>query len=75
MRFFNWIEKQGVREVARMVGTESNTVWGWTSRKASPRAVVMQRLVELGKGEFDFNDIINDTKTPAQKKRAMYGAK
>lgn len=73
MRFFNWIEKHSVREVARMLDTESNTVFNWTSRKATPKALVMQRLVKLGQGAFDYDDIINDTKSPTEKRKPLYG--
>lgn len=62
MKFFNWIEATSPREVARLLGTESPTVYAWLRGAATPSALTMQKLVKLGKGSFDYDDIINDTK-------------
>lgn len=67
-RFFSWIEEQGgAKAVARMLDTESPTVNSWLRKKARPRDETKQILVRLGKGAFDLNDIINETK-PQRKK-------
>lgn len=67
-RFFNWIESQGgAKAVGRMLNTESPTVNSWLKKKARPRDETKQKLVVLGRGAFDLNDIINETK-PQRKK-------
>jgi hypothetical protein len=63
MRFNKWIKKQGgPRAVAQLLGTESPTVRAWMRKSATPRAVVMQQLVKMGKGAFSYEDIISETK-------------
>ena len=62
MKFFKWIESQGgPKEVARLLGTESPTVKAWINGRASPRPQLMIKLVKLGKGAFDYKDIVLET--------------
>jgi hypothetical protein len=63
MKFKKWIKDQGgPRAIARLLETESPTVYAWLSGAATPNALTMQKLVKLGRGAFDYDDIINDTK-------------
>lgn len=70
MRFLKWIEAQGgPHAVARMIETESPTVKLWMNGKTTPRAIIMVKLVKLGRGAFDFEDIIRETKFKKPKTR------
>jgi hypothetical protein len=63
MKFKKWVAAQGgARAVARLLGTESPTVYAWLSGQSTPKALTMQQLVKLGKGAFDYDDIISETK-------------
>lgn len=62
MKFRKWLKQKGPRKVAKMLDTESPTVNAWLRGDSSPKALTMQKLVELGKGQFSYDDIINDTK-------------
>lgn len=71
MKFRNWIKTQGGPvPVARSLGTESPTVYAWLSGVSTPSAVTMQRLVKMGKGAFDYGDIINETCKAKRQRRA-----
>lgn len=61
-RFEKWItDSGGPRAVARMLRTESPTIYGWLRGAATPRAKTMQQIVRLSKGQVSFDDIINET--------------
>lgn len=63
MKFKKWVQAQGgARAVARLLGTESPTVYAWLQGHATPKALTMQQLIRLGKGAFTYDDIINETK-------------
>lgn len=70
MRFFSWIDRVGgPRAVARLLNTESPTVRAWMRGDATPKALIMQQLVAFGEGAFDYEDIINETKSAQKKTR------
>jgi hypothetical protein len=63
MKFKKWVEDQGgPTQVAAKLGIESMTVNHWLCGRTSPKVLVMQRLVKIGRGAFDYDDIINETK-------------
>lgn len=62
MKFINWIDAQGgPTPLAAKLGIDSMTVRHWILGNATPKALVMQRLVKMGKGAFGYDDIINVT--------------
>jgi transcriptional regulator with XRE-family HTH domain len=64
MKFHRWIESQGgPKEVARLLGTESPTVYAWLRGAASPKVLTIQKLIKLSKGKLTFYDIVNATKS------------
>lgn len=66
MKFKKWIQDQGgPRAVGRLLGVESPTIYAWMRGGSTPKALVMQKLVELGRGAFSYDDIINETKRNA----------
>ncbi len=68
MRFTNWIKAQGGSTcVAAKLGVEAPTVNHWIWGNATPKALVMQKLVKMGRGAFDYDDIINETKKKRRK--------
>lgn len=63
MKFKKWVNSQGgATAVAARLGLSSMAVTQWLSGKSTPKAVLMQKLVKMGRGAFDFNDIIGETK-------------
>lgn len=65
MKFKKWIEAQGgPRVLALKLGVESPTVNHWLKSRATPKALVMLKLMKLGKGAFTFEDMIQETKKP-----------
>lgn len=63
MKFKKWIRAQGGSKVlARRLGFESPTINHWINGTSTPKALVMQKLVRMGKGAFNYDDIINETK-------------
>lgn len=63
MKFKKWVEDQGgPTQVAAKLGIEAMTVHHWLCGRTTPKAVTMQKLVRMGRGAFDFNDLIDETK-------------
>lgn len=62
MKFKKWVEDQGgATQIAAKLGLETPVVNHWLWGNSTPRALTMQKLVRLGKGAFDYDDIINET--------------
>lgn len=62
MKFRKWIETQGGPiKVGRLVGLNKYTIYAWLYRGISPTAKNMIKLVKLGKGAFDYEDIVLET--------------
>ena len=69
-------ESGGPRRVAKMIDSESPRIRAWLRREAAPKAVIMQELVKLGNGAFDYDDIINETKgTVRERKLGQVGGR
>ena len=61
--FMKWLHAEGVKNVARLLGTESPTVKAWLYKGCCPRSDTMVKLVELGKGAFTLEDIVKECAT------------
>lgn len=62
MKFLKWIEAQGgSTSVGALLGVDAATVNHWVWGNCSPRPLTMKKLVKLGKGAFDYEDIIQAT--------------
>lgn len=63
MKFKNWVIAQGgSTRLAAKLGLSSMAVQHWLNGTTTPRASSMQKLVKMGKGAFNSDDIINETK-------------
>jgi hypothetical protein len=63
MKFRKWVEAQGgTTKLGAALGVVSQTVEHWLNGTSTPKALMMQRLVKLGRGAFSYDDIINETK-------------
>ena len=63
MKFRKWVDRQGgPTQLGAKLGVVANTVDAWLMGKSTPKALLMQKLVRMGRGAFDFDDIINETK-------------
>lgn len=70
MKFKQWIEGQGgFTPLAARLGVDSMTVRHWVNGKATPKSLLMQKLVRMGKGSFDYDDIINETSKKVRGKK------
>ena len=64
-----WIkEKGGSAAVGRLLGLDAPRVRTWVRRGATPRPLIMQRLVKLSKGVLTLDEIINSTCKPVKGK-------
>lgn len=62
-KFRDWITSQGgVVAVAHSLKIGRHTVYAWLDGRASPKALMMQKIVRLSKGAVSYDDIINETK-------------
>lgn len=62
MQFQKWVEKKGgSRAVGKLMGINATTVYAWVVKKAVPRPLKMQRLVQIGAGRLTYASIIKDT--------------
>lgn len=67
-KFKSWVNAQGgVTQVAAKLSIDAMAVRNWIDGRTSPKALTMQKLVQMGKGAFDYDDIINESKK--QKRR------
>lgn len=63
MKFQNWVTAQGgPKPLGRRLRINKFTIYAWFKRGTTPGARMMQKLVELGNGAFDYADIIHETK-------------
>lgn len=61
-RFERWIKSCGGHEkVARILDVSTNAVYKWTERRATPRVVMMQKIVLITKGHLTLVDLVRDT--------------
>lgn len=62
MKFKKWIADQGgPRKVGKLLKVSYMTVHLWLKSETTPKAAHMLKLVQLGNGAFDYEDIINET--------------
>ena len=62
MKFRNWVESQGgAKAVGKLLGISRPRVNHWLYRNNAPKLVILQKLVKLGKGAFDYDDVIKET--------------
>lgn len=63
MRFRTWIASNGgPKGVSQLLKINKYTVYAWLNRGITPHANHMIKLIHLGKGAFDFADIVHETK-------------
>lgn len=69
--FKDWVHAQGgATQLAAKLRLESMTVRHWIDGRYSPRPILMQKLVQMGKGAFSYDDLINEsTKLKREKSR------
>lgn len=64
-KFAHWVLYNGGPErIGPLLGITPQGVWSWLRKQSSPTPRHAVQLVQMGKGEFDHNDIIKDTYTP-----------
>lgn len=67
MKFKKWVKAQGgPRKVAQKLGIATPVVNHWLWGNATPKVLMLQKLVKIGKGAFDYDDVINETKKGAR---------
>lgn len=62
MKFKKWVQAQGGSiAISKMLGISRPRVNHWLYGNNGPKAVLLQKLVQLGKGAFNYDDVINET--------------
>lgn len=65
-KFRRWIATQGgAAAVSKKLYVTRQAVGAWLRKEAQPSTALAVRLVRLGKGAFDHNDIVRETYKPA----------
>lgn len=64
--FEEWIEREGVRPLARRLGVDRFTVLNWKAKRCDPRVAVMRKIKRLTKGEIGYEQMI-DRATPTNR--------
>ncbi len=68
-KFIKWIHQAGGVEVlSRKVGVTQTCVKNWARGTVTPSTAVAVRLVRMGRGAFDHNDIVRETYRPLPKR-------
>lgn len=68
MKFEKWVANQGGPvSLALKLRVQPARVRTWLRGEASPQVLIMQKMVNLAKGELTYDDIINGTKTGGAK--------
>jgi hypothetical protein len=61
MKFRKWLIAFGTpTELGAKLKVTEATVRGWIKGNALPRGITMQHLVKMGKGAFDYKDIVTE---------------
>lgn len=69
-KFLGWVEKQGgPGPLARRLKITHHSIRSWLRGEASPNTSMSVKLVALGDGAFDHNDIVADTYRPDIRRR------
>jgi len=62
MKFREWIDTQGgPPAVAKLLGVDVYRVRTWVRSEATPKALLMQKIVKIAKGAVSYDDIITGT--------------
>lgn len=70
MKFRNWVQAQGgPKTLGRRLRINKFTIYAWLNRGTTPGTRLMQKLVSMGNGAFDYVDIINETKNAFESRK------
>lgn len=53
----DWIDREGARRVAELLGVTPHAVWHWKAGRRVPERETARRIVEKTNGAISFDDI------------------
>ena len=68
-----WIEKEGVQTVSKVLRVDESTVRHWRRGWVLPKATQMQKIVAITKGAVSYASMIETHLAPSNKKNRFRG--